>query len=171
MRKVKSFLIRLEQERVWFRNEFRLLGPNKIEDFVVQFEIVEGKKHLTPVRYDMKHNYFHRDVIDQNGNNVYKKRFNVVSLEEAIKLSVDDLIRNWKSLLKMGGYSKLVSPFKSLPENKMRKAKGYLINLVQHPDKIDKVPNVVDLTLKPETLTLKNKVTTKLVKGTSEVKG
>ena len=62
MRKVKRFLIRLEQERVWFRNEFRLSGPSKVEDFVVQFEIVEGKKHLTPVRYDVKHKYFHRDI-------------------------------------------------------------------------------------------------------------
>lgn len=67
MRKVKSFLIRLEQEKVWFRNEFRLLGENKIKDFVVQFEIVQGQKHLTPIRYDIKHDYFHRDIIDQPG--------------------------------------------------------------------------------------------------------
>ena len=170
MRKVKKFIIRLEQERVLFRNEFRLLGPNKIKDFVVQFEIVEGEKHLTPVRYDIKHDYFHRDIIDMHGNNVDKKKIAVPSLEEAAKLSVDDLIHNWKSLLKVGGYSKLVSTLKSFPENNMQKAKGYLIDLVQHPGKIDRVPNVVDLTVKPETLTLKNQVIPKLVKGTSETK-
>ena len=163
MRKVKSFLIRLEQERVWFRNEFRLLGPNKIEDFVVQFEIVEGKKHLTPVRYDMKHNYFHRDVIDQNGNIVDKEKIAAASLEDAVKLFVDDLIKNWESLLKMGGYTKLISSFKSFPENIMQKAKEYLVDLIRNPQKIDNAPNIVNLVLS-EGMSISNSVKVKLIR-------
>lgn len=164
MRKVKSFQIRLEQERVWFRNEFRLLGPNKIEDFVVQFEIVEGGKHLTPVRYDIKHDYFHRDIIDKHGNNVDKKRIAAVSIEDAVTSSVDDLIQNWESLLKMGGYAKLISSFKSFPENIMQKAKEYLVDLIRNPQKIDSVPNIVDLVLS-EGISFGDSVETKLIKG------
>lgn len=164
MRKTKSFLIRLEREKVWFRNEFSLLGPEKIEDFVVQFEIVEGGKHLTPVRYDIKHGYFHRDIINRQGKHVNKKKINVTNLKEAVKTATDDLVNNWQSLLQIGGYTNILSTLKSIPEESIRKAKEYLIDLVQHPDKIDSVSNVVDLTL-TETLNMSDSVTTKLIKG------
>lgn len=164
MRKVKSFQIRLEKERILFRNEFRLLGPNKIKDFVIQFEIVEAGKHLIPVRYDIKHGYFHRDIIDECGNNVDKKKIPISSLEEAVKLSIDDLIQNWRVHLKNGGYTRLLSTLESLPENTVQKAKEYLIDLIQHPEKVDKIGNIVDLTLS-EGISLNNSVTIKLIKG------
>jgi len=147
MKKVKSFDIILQPEKIWLRNEFRLLGSNKIRDFVVQFEIVEDKKHLTPIRYDFKHGYFHRDIINQDGKHIEKKEFNVSSLEEAAKIAIDDLMNNWKSLLKKGGYTDLESKRRSLPGDTMRKAKEYLINLIQHPEKIEYVPNKVNLDL------------------------
>jgi len=168
MKKVKSFQIRLEGERVLFRNEFQLLGLSKIQDFVVQLEVVEGNKHLTPVRYDIRHKFFHRDVIDRNGNNVEKVKFYARSNEEAVVLFIEDLIQNWKSILKAGGYNNLLVTLKSLPENKMQKAKEYLVNLIQHPDTIDNVPNVVDLTLPAETLSLSDSVTVKLIKGKTD---
>lgn len=164
MRKVKSFQIRLERERLWFRNEFRLLGTNRVRDFVVQLEILEGQKHFTPVRYDIKHGYFHRDIINRQGKHVNKKKIIVSNLEEAVKTAIDDLVNNWQSLLQIGGYTNILSTLKSIPEESMRKAKGYLIDLVQHPDKIDSVGNVVDLTL-TETLSMSDSVTAKLIKG------
>ncbi len=157
-----SFLIRLEKERVWFRNEFRLLGSNKIEDFVVQLEIVEDERHLTPVRYDMKHNYFHRDIINEHENNVDKQKISVTSLEEAVNLSIDDLIQNWRSNLKIGGYDKLLSTLESFPENTMQKAKEYLIDLIRHPQKIDSVGNVINLVLS-EGIGMSDSVQVKLV--------
>lgn len=148
MRRVKSFLIRLEKERVWFRNEFRLLEPSQIEEYLIQFEIVRNGKHLTPVRYDMRHNCFHRDIVDKDGKHVGKREeFKVTNLEEAVKLSINDLICNWKSLLEEGGYDDLLSTLESLPEMKIQRAEDYLVDLIQHPDKIDTVPNIVDLTI------------------------
>jgi len=171
MRRIKSFLIRLEKEGVWFRNEFRLLGLAQIEEYLIQFEIVHNKKHLTPVRYDMRHNCFHRDIVDKDGKHVGKrKEFKVANLEEAVKLSINDLICHWKSLLEKGGYGDLLSTLKSLPEKKMQRAQEYLVCLIQHPDKIDDVSDIVDLTLPTETLTLSDSVNVKLIRGTHEAK-
>lgn len=147
MRKVKSFQIRLEAERLWLRNEFRLLGSDEIKDFVIQLELVEGKTHLTPIRYDIRHNHFHRDLINPQGNSVEKKKFAVQSLEEAVELSIDDLISNWKSLVTICGYNIPALNTKSLPEDTMQKAKEYLLNLIQHPEKINEVPSIVELTI------------------------
>jgi len=93
----------------------------------------------------------------------------VANLEEAVKSSIDDLIHNWKSLLKKGGYSNVLFALKSLPENQIQKAKDYLIDLIQHPQKINSVPNVVHLTLS-ETLSLSDSVSVKRIKGRTNVK-
>ena len=170
MRKVKRFLIRREPEQLWLRHEFRLLGMKELEDFVIQFEVTTGDRRLTPVRYDAKHDYIHRDIIDRDGSNVEKEEICASGLEEAVKACIDDLAKNWVSHLKKGGYDDLLTTLTSLPIDKMEVAKQFMVDLIRHPEKIDETPNVVDLTLKPEISTFTNSLKVTHVKGESGIK-
>ena len=155
-REKRSFIIILIPGSTLLRVEFRLLGPGKIMDFVIQLEIVKDERHLTPVRYDLKHCCFHRDIIDQEGRKIDKKEFNVLSFEEAAKIAFDDLMNNWRELLKKGGYEDLEF-IRPLPEDSVQKAREYLIDLIRHPEKIKHVPNKVNLDIL-ERLVLKESV-------------
>lgn len=165
MNRVKSFLIRLEGEKLWFRNEFRLTGSDKIIDFVVQLEITTNGKRLIPVRYDIRHDSFHRDILSEEGTNLEKKRLGGTVLEDQITIAVNDLISNWTYILTKGGYAKLAVATNIIPVNSLHAAKDYLVNLVKDPSKIETAPNVVELHPKPEGIGFCDSVSTKLIRG------
>ena len=159
----KRFFLILPPERIRFRNEFRLLGVSKIKDFVVQLEVeispgYWGKDGV--VRYDIKHGYFHRDLINPNGLKIEHTKIRVSGLREAVVAAIDDLKENLETHLKKAGYDKVVNTLPSPSEMKdyLESAKQFLIRLVEHPDQIDKVPNKVSVIVKDE-LKLKNSVT------------
>lgn len=72
-----------------------LKDKGKVLEFVVQYEILLGKKWMPVVRYDTAHGYAHKDLISPDGSKE-KIFMGVVNLNEALTLADKDINENWE---------------------------------------------------------------------------
>ncbi len=161
MKMKKNFLILPPSEdRIRFRNIFRLLGADKIRDFIVQLEVDTGSDQwIAVVRYDLAHGYFHRDLIYANGKRE-KQKIVTGGINEATINAIDDLKQNLEIYLRTAGFkgiADIIPPGGGVDED-LEQVKQYLLNLMEHPDQIEKVPDRVNLKIMDK-IGLSNSVT------------
>jgi hypothetical protein len=163
MTKKKFFLILRDQEKIRFRNVFRLLGAKEINDFMVQLEIeISPNNWKGVIRYDLKHGYFHRDLIYANTHK-YQKEIPSQGLEDAIVIAIDDLKENFHLYLRKAGYN-ISYPALRVTEN-LEEAKQYILALIKQPESIEKVLDQIILGLKPAIITSEYKLSVTKIKG------
>ena len=75
-------------------NHVRIKGA--VVRFVVQYETRIGGEWLPVVRYDTRHGFAHRDVLDKRGNQQKTPIF-VDGFNEALTFAEYDIRSNWKS--------------------------------------------------------------------------
>lgn len=145
-KKAKSFIILPHTQKIRFRNLFRI---NEELSFVIQLEVEPKTGEWRPlVRYDCAHGFCHRDFIYSNGHK--EKLPTGQNLNVSIAIGIDDLKQNLKSHVEKAGYHELS---RDLPADAdiakdLEEAKQFLLDLVQHPEKIDTVPDQVHLEVK-----------------------
>jgi len=70
----KFFILQLDDEgldrlRFWLK-----IDLGKIDDFVVQYETYVNEEWFPVMRYDLAHNYFHRDVLTIKGERAKRRK-------------------------------------------------------------------------------------------------
>lgn len=145
-KKGKEFLFVLdlpESKIMRFRNIFRI-HQSKVSSFVIQFEICglkrQPKQWKAIVRYDCAHGYIHRDLIYADGRKE-KQKIKSQYLGKAIKIATSDLKNNFKQWISKLGYVELLGtlPSRIKINKEIDEAQIFLLDLLEHPEKIDKV--------------------------------
>jgi hypothetical protein len=143
-RNERHFLLNLpsdSESRVILRNLFRI-HRNLVTGFVIQVEVrtVEnGKDQWRPViRYDCAHGFIHRDAIAADGQKT-KHKLAIQDTRSAIALAIDELRDNLNSWLRQLGYEQFDRDVLVKPDviEEMNKAKSTLLDLVEHPEKMN----------------------------------
>jgi len=140
---VKRSFLAFQREKIRLRAEFRLLMARKIKDFVIQVE-AEKIRHdwKVAVRYDLKHGYFHCDLINPDGRKIDQRKILVKGLNNAVSAAMDDLSQNLESYLKKAEWSEMVDvSFLSGVRKDLKSAEEFLLNLIDHPEKIRDIPD------------------------------
>jgi len=150
----KSFNIFLPGEKLRFRNILKI----KKDDLTIQLEINLGKWKPV-IRWDRgPHEFFHRHLIYSNGYEEREKT-NTQELNKVIEDGIEDLKKNLKSYLEKTGYQKFLGALLTDIdiESDLDDAKRFLLDLVEHPEKIDSATSRGRLKLGVDVI-LKNEV-------------
>jgi len=154
----RSFIISLPGDKIRFRNIFKIKRDGKL-DFTVQLEVEPKAGEWKPlVRWDCAHGSCHRDLIYSNGHKETDETA-TQELDKVIANGIDDLKENLKSYLEKTGYhefSHALHAQLNIGED-LEEAKRFLLDLVEHPEKIDNIPNKISLKL-GEGITFKDEV-------------
>jgi len=143
-RNERHFLLNLpsdSESRVILRNLFRI-HRNLVTGFVIQVEvrtIENGKEQWRPViRYDCAHGFIHRDAIAADGQKT-KHKLAIQDTRSAIALAIDELRDNLNPWLRQLGYEQFDRDVLVKPDviEEMNKAKSTLLDLVEHPKKMN----------------------------------
>ncbi len=78
----------------------KVYGKGLVDITVVYYTIKEGRA-VPLVTYDLSHGFAHRDIrYLPEKDRRRKKEIRVNSLEEFLKMAIDDIWRNWRRYLK-----------------------------------------------------------------------
>ena len=145
-KKGREFLFALDlpgSKIMRFRNIFQT-HQSKVSSFVVQFEIRglkrEPEQWKAIARYDCAHGYIHRDLIYADGRKE-KKKIRSQDLSSAIKIAMSDFKNNFRQWISKLEYVEILAMLPSQIEidKEIAEAQIFLLDLLEHPEKINKV--------------------------------
>lgn len=145
-KKGREFLFALDlpgSKIMRFRNVFNT-HQSRVSSFVVQFELCgfkrEPEQWRAIARYDCAHGYIHQDLIYADGRRE-KKKTESQDLSEAIKTAMSDLKNNFREWILRLGYAEILAmlPSQIRIDKEVDEAQIFLLDLLEHPEKIDKV--------------------------------
>jgi hypothetical protein len=94
MRKEVKFKIMLTPEDRYRHHHVRVRGA--VTNFKVQYETQVAGRWLPVVRYDTRHGFAHRDLLDQRGRSRKTPLF-TQDYNEALTFAEHDIKSNWES--------------------------------------------------------------------------
>jgi len=74
---------------------YHIRFKKNVLSFIIQYETKFKNKWLAVVRYDTKHDFAHRDIIDKKGNKIKTPMF-TKDYNEALIFAEYDIKSNWK---------------------------------------------------------------------------
>lgn len=92
---IKEFLKSLDEDDSERMRVKLTIVKGKLSDIVFQYESLIDGKWISIVRYDMAHNFFHRDVLKPNGQKE-KTAIDIAGLSEASIFAEQDIKDKWE---------------------------------------------------------------------------
>ncbi|MEO5571825.1 MAG: hypothetical protein ABIT08_00310 [Bacteroidia bacterium] len=92
---IKEFLKSLDDDDNERMRVRLTIKKGELTDIVFQYESLIEKKWTPIVRYDMAHNFFHRDVLKPNGEKE-KTVIEITGLQEASIFAEQDIKDKWE---------------------------------------------------------------------------